>query len=182
MLVFCETHPLMRNSSLCSSVTGLRDSLNIFLCHSVLDVSSSPAIRRLIRVRRVKIATAGQTRSYLWNVSVCVSALIKYIRPVFVSRSDQDSRRKTVEEIKRRARSGGDWPQVQLTDTLCFHLKNSLQRCAYQTFRDLLTSDVNVINDNIWTVTWVHFHIGSRWIFNEIKANTTKHPRFHQIQ
>uniref|UniRef100_A0A8C1JP61 EF-hand domain-containing protein n=1 Tax=Cyprinus carpio TaxID=7962 RepID=A0A8C1JP61_CYPCA len=37
--------------------------------------------------------------------------LIKYIRPVFVSRSDQDSRRKTVEEIKRRARSGGEWPQ-----------------------------------------------------------------------
>lgn len=116
MLVFRETHPLMGISSLCSSVTGLRDSLNIFLCHSVLDVSSSPAIRRLIRVRRVKIATAGQTRSYLWNVSVCVSALIKYIRPVFVSRSDQDSRRKTVEEIKRRARSGGEWPQVQLTE------------------------------------------------------------------
>lgn len=39
-------------------------------------------------------------------------ALIKYIRPVFVSRSDQDSRKKTVEEIKRRAHSGGEWPQV----------------------------------------------------------------------
>ncbi|TNN79782.1 Lysophosphatidylcholine acyltransferase 1 [Liparis tanakae] len=32
-------------------------------------------------------------------------------RPVFVSRSDQDSRKKTVEEIKRRAHSGGEWPQ-----------------------------------------------------------------------
>uniref|UniRef100_A0A8C1JRB9 EF-hand domain-containing protein n=1 Tax=Cyprinus carpio TaxID=7962 RepID=A0A8C1JRB9_CYPCA len=40
--------------------------------------------------------------------------LIKYIRPVFVSRSDQDSRRKTVEEIKRRARSGGEWPQIMI--------------------------------------------------------------------
>lgn len=40
-------------------------------------------------------------------------ALIKYIRPVFVSRSDQDSRRKTVEEIKRRAQAGGRWPQVR---------------------------------------------------------------------
>ncbi|KAL4616946.1 lysophosphatidylcholine acyltransferase 1 [Arapaima gigas] len=39
--------------------------------------------------------------------------LIKYIRPVFVSRSDQDSRRKTVEEIKRRAQSGG-WPQIMI--------------------------------------------------------------------
>uniref|UniRef100_A0AAY4ERK5 Phospholipid/glycerol acyltransferase domain-containing protein n=1 Tax=Denticeps clupeoides TaxID=299321 RepID=A0AAY4ERK5_9TELE len=40
--------------------------------------------------------------------------LIKYIRPVFVSRSDQDSRRKTVEEIKRRAHSGGEWPQIMI--------------------------------------------------------------------
>ncbi|XP_067413518.1 lysophosphatidylcholine acyltransferase 1 isoform X3 [Emydura macquarii macquarii] len=40
--------------------------------------------------------------------------LIKYIRPVFVSRSDQDSRRKTVEEIKRRAQSNGRWPQIMI--------------------------------------------------------------------
>ncbi|XP_041707949.2 lysophosphatidylcholine acyltransferase 1-like [Coregonus clupeaformis] len=40
--------------------------------------------------------------------------LIKYIRPVFVSRSDQDSRKKTVEEIKRRALSGGEWPQIMI--------------------------------------------------------------------
>ncbi|CAG5892186.1 unnamed protein product [Menidia menidia] len=39
--------------------------------------------------------------------------LISYIRPVFVFRSDQDSRRKTVEEIKRRAKSGGMWPQFE---------------------------------------------------------------------
>ncbi|XP_048224347.1 lysophosphatidylcholine acyltransferase 1 [Perognathus longimembris pacificus] len=40
--------------------------------------------------------------------------LIRYIRPVFVSRSDQDSRRKTVEEIKRRAQSSGTWPQIMI--------------------------------------------------------------------
>ncbi|XP_016105290.1 lysophosphatidylcholine acyltransferase 1-like [Sinocyclocheilus grahami] len=39
--------------------------------------------------------------------------LIRYIRPVFVSRSDQDSRRQTVEEIKRRAHSG-EWPQIMI--------------------------------------------------------------------
>ncbi|KAK2513475.1 Lpcat1 [Columba guinea] len=44
--------------------------------------------------------------------------LIKYIRPVFVSRSDQDSRKKTVEEIKRRAQSDGKWPQVLYTTTV----------------------------------------------------------------
>lgn len=40
--------------------------------------------------------------------------LIDFIRPVFVFRSDQDSRRKTVEEIKRRAQSGGEWPQIMI--------------------------------------------------------------------
>ncbi|XP_004077809.1 lysophosphatidylcholine acyltransferase 1 [Oryzias latipes] len=40
--------------------------------------------------------------------------LIKYIRPVFVSRSDQNSRKKTVEEIKRRAHSRGEWPQIMI--------------------------------------------------------------------
>lgn len=40
--------------------------------------------------------------------------LISFIRPVFVFRSDQDSRRKTVEEIKRRARSEGEWPQIMI--------------------------------------------------------------------
>ncbi|XP_074469723.1 lysophosphatidylcholine acyltransferase 1 isoform X1 [Sebastes fasciatus] len=40
--------------------------------------------------------------------------LISFIRPVFVFRSDQDSRRKTVEEIKRRAQSGGEWPQIMI--------------------------------------------------------------------
>uniref|UniRef100_A0A674DQI1 Lysophosphatidylcholine acyltransferase 1 n=1 Tax=Salmo trutta TaxID=8032 RepID=A0A674DQI1_SALTR len=40
--------------------------------------------------------------------------LIKFIRPVFVSRSDQDSRKKTVEEIKRRAHAGGEWPQIMI--------------------------------------------------------------------
>ncbi|XP_053303204.1 lysophosphatidylcholine acyltransferase 1 [Pleuronectes platessa] len=40
--------------------------------------------------------------------------LINYIRPVYVFRSDQDSRRKTVEEIKRRAQSGGEWPQIMI--------------------------------------------------------------------
>lgn len=40
--------------------------------------------------------------------------LMSYIRPVFVYRSDLDSRRKTVEEIKRRVTSGGQWPQFMI--------------------------------------------------------------------
>lgn len=45
---------------------------------------------------------------FLWGT------LIKYIRPVFVSRSDQNSRKMTVEEIKHRAQSGGEWPQIMI--------------------------------------------------------------------
>ncbi|KAM9838365.1 lysophosphatidylcholine acyltransferase 1 isoform 2-T2 [Aulostomus maculatus] len=40
--------------------------------------------------------------------------LISYIRPVNVFRSDQESRRNTVKEIKRRAQSGGEWPQIMI--------------------------------------------------------------------
>ncbi|CAJ1083702.1 lysophosphatidylcholine acyltransferase 1 [Xyrichtys novacula] len=55
------------------------------------------------------IVTKLESRSIpIWGT------LISYIRPVFVFRSDQDSRRKTVEEIKRRARSGGKWPQIMI--------------------------------------------------------------------
>ncbi|XP_011820129.1 PREDICTED: lysophosphatidylcholine acyltransferase 1 [Mandrillus leucophaeus] len=54
--------------------------------------------------------------------------LIRYIRPVFVSRSDQDSRRKTVEEIKRRAQSNGKWPQVTHAALIVFQWFYS-ERC-----------------------------------------------------
>lgn len=50
--------------------------------------------------------------SKICHFTIVLPALISYIRPVFVFRSDQHSRRKTVEEIKRRARSEGEWPQV----------------------------------------------------------------------
>ncbi|XP_037386113.1 lysophosphatidylcholine acyltransferase 1 isoform X1 [Talpa occidentalis] len=40
--------------------------------------------------------------------------LMRYIRPVLVSRSDQSSRRRTVEEIRRRALSRGRWPQIMI--------------------------------------------------------------------
>ncbi|KAM6959334.1 lysophosphatidylcholine acyltransferase 1 [Aplochiton taeniatus] len=40
--------------------------------------------------------------------------LIDYIRPVFVFRTEQESRRRTVEEIRRRAHSGGEWPQIMI--------------------------------------------------------------------
>ncbi|KAK2117498.1 hypothetical protein P7K49_004384, partial [Saguinus oedipus] len=53
----------------------------------------------------------GSHAFYVICLPSSLPALIRYIRPVFVSRSDQDSRRKTVEEIKRRAQSNGKWPQ-----------------------------------------------------------------------
>ncbi|XP_061738521.1 lysophosphatidylcholine acyltransferase 1 isoform X2 [Nerophis ophidion] len=40
--------------------------------------------------------------------------LIQYIRPVLVLRSSPDSRRQTADEIKRRAQSGGEWPQIMI--------------------------------------------------------------------
>ncbi|CAL1584410.1 unnamed protein product [Knipowitschia caucasica] len=40
--------------------------------------------------------------------------IIQYVKPVYVSRADQDSRKRTVEEIKRRVTSGEPWPQVMV--------------------------------------------------------------------
>ncbi|KAM4630252.1 lysophosphatidylcholine acyltransferase 1 [Polymixia lowei] len=59
--------------------------------------------------------TMGSIVTKLESKSIPVwGTLINYIRPVFVFRSDQESRRKTVEEIKRRAHTGGEWPQIMI--------------------------------------------------------------------
>ncbi|KAK7898640.1 hypothetical protein WMY93_019493 [Mugilogobius chulae] len=39
-------------------------------------------------------------------------SIIQYLRPVYVFRADQDSRKRTVEEIKHRATSREPWPQL----------------------------------------------------------------------
>ncbi len=130
MLVFCAIHAIRGNSI-------LQKLRSISFCVSLSSVWLSPAIKRLIKVWRVKLSPQ------VTPVSVCLSALIKYIRPVFVSRSDQDSRRKTVEEIKRRAHSGAEWPQVPA------HRDTSLHACTWHTFRDLLTSHFIRLPDNI---------------------------------
>lgn len=39
---------------------------------------------------------------------------LRCVQPVLVSRTDPDSRRNTVLEIERRAKSGGHWPQILL--------------------------------------------------------------------
>ncbi|XP_034378550.1 lysophosphatidylcholine acyltransferase 2 [Arvicanthis niloticus] len=38
--------------------------------------------------------------------------LLRALQPVLVSRLDPDSRKNTINEIKRRATSGGEWPQI----------------------------------------------------------------------
>jgi len=41
-----------------------------------------------------------------------IGACIRATQPVYVSRTDPNSRKKTISEIKRRASSGGKWPHV----------------------------------------------------------------------
>lgn len=40
------------------------------------------------------------------------AACFRATQPVYVSRTDPDSRKKTISEIKRRASSGGKWPHI----------------------------------------------------------------------
>ncbi|XP_075433080.1 lysophosphatidylcholine acyltransferase 2 isoform X1 [Ascaphus truei] len=49
------------------------------------------------------------------NVAVPIfGRILRALQPVLVSRVDPDSRRNTMNEITRRATSGGDWPQLLL--------------------------------------------------------------------
>uniref|UniRef100_P0C1Q3 Lysophosphatidylcholine acyltransferase 2 n=1 Tax=Rattus norvegicus TaxID=10116 RepID=PCAT2_RAT len=41
-----------------------------------------------------------------------VGRLLRALQPVLVSRVDPDSRKNTINEIKKRAMSGGEWPQI----------------------------------------------------------------------
>jgi len=41
-----------------------------------------------------------------------IGACIRATQPVYVSRTDPNSRKKTISEIKRRASSGGKWPHI----------------------------------------------------------------------
>ena len=40
-----------------------------------------------------------------------ISELMKLAQPLYVYREDRDSRQKTIAELKRRAQTGGLWPQ-----------------------------------------------------------------------
>ncbi|XP_067853971.1 lysophosphatidylcholine acyltransferase 2 [Heptranchias perlo] len=40
--------------------------------------------------------------------------LLQYVQPVLVSRTETDSRKKTIEEITKRAKSRGKWPQLMI--------------------------------------------------------------------
>ncbi|XP_056382287.1 lysophosphatidylcholine acyltransferase 2 isoform X2 [Hyla sarda] len=53
------------------------------------------------------------TVSRVENVSVPIfGSILRALQPVVVSRVDPDSRRNTINEITKRATSGGEWPQV----------------------------------------------------------------------
>jgi len=51
------------------------------------------------------------TKSELESAPI-VSTILKVTQPVFVYRHDLNSRKRTIDEISRRAGSGGKWPQV----------------------------------------------------------------------
>lgn len=127
--------------------------------------------------------------------SVVPPALIKYIKPVFVSRSDQDSRKKTVEEIKRRAHSGGEWPQVKecvskaaelslFTITVDVLNWTSIWRLQFQTAKKLIRGiskfEHNLFTDAVWLQLkkkkvsfWINYKAEIEWI-NGIIVSSVK--------
>ena len=43
---------------------------------------------------------------------MCNAGIIQFSQPVLVSREDPNSRQKTIQEIRRRSQSKGEWPQI----------------------------------------------------------------------
>lgn len=59
------------------------------------------------------VATGEYQYSHLTlQLTVSVAALLAFTQPVLVQREDPNSRQNTVKEIQRRAKAGGDWPQI----------------------------------------------------------------------
>ncbi|KAH0512463.1 Lysophosphatidylcholine acyltransferase 2 [Microtus ochrogaster] len=65
-----------------------------------------------------------------------VGRLLRAVQPVLVSRVDPDSRKNTINEIRKRATSGGEWPQDTVTWTWQGYTLSSKRRD--QQFLELL--------------------------------------------
>lgn len=62
-------------------------------------------------VRKGYISQLNNYRDHDYVTCVILTELMKLAQPVYVYREDKDSRLKTIAELKRRAQSGGIWPQ-----------------------------------------------------------------------
>uniref|UniRef100_A0A9L0JHP1 Lysophosphatidylcholine acyltransferase 2 n=1 Tax=Equus asinus TaxID=9793 RepID=A0A9L0JHP1_EQUAS len=60
----------------------------------------------------VKGKVANAVEAPIFVVAPLVGRLLRALQPVLVSRVDPDSRKNTINEIIRRATSGGEWPQM----------------------------------------------------------------------
>uniref|UniRef100_A0A669D061 Lysophosphatidylcholine acyltransferase 2 n=1 Tax=Oreochromis niloticus TaxID=8128 RepID=A0A669D061_ORENI len=59
------------------------------------------------------VAGLPSTVSRVENLATPIfGRFLRSVQPVLVSRTDPDSRKNTIEEINKRAKSGGQWPQV----------------------------------------------------------------------
>lgn len=69
----------------------------------------------------------------MYNQIVCPFTLAEYIdytQPVYVWREDPNSRQNTIQEIKERASSEEEWPQVRKATSLRFIYKNDKSNCS----------------------------------------------------
>lgn len=60
----------------------------------------------------------NQKNLFYKSTNLCSPGFLRCVQPVLVSRKDPDSRRNTILEIERRAKSGGRWPQVSASTIL----------------------------------------------------------------
>lgn len=84
----------------------------------------------LLRLRWHFLSCSGLP-VFLFNVSLCVSALLEFNQSVLVSRKDPESRKRTVTQVTERLTSNGYWPQVRCStnDHACLQNGQLLLNC-----------------------------------------------------
>lgn len=88
-------------------------------------ISANTPVNTRKQIRKADLNVSLSGHHLLLNIVLlflCSPGFLRCVQPVLVSRTDPDSRRNTILEIERRAKSGGHWPQVSASTFILFYL------------------------------------------------------------
>lgn len=124
-------------------------------CDNMIDFGGVTAEQLLIRViHRLALLRFLFRLSFLFLSSF--TELLDFLQPVYVSRTDQNSRITTIEEIKRRSQKGSNWPQIMIfPEGTCTNASCLITFKGGNFYRHFVHSSGSVFNSEMFIVHWV---------------------------